>query len=64
MKKRILAIGAILALVVVLVVPAVALAADDPDTEVSGDISAELELTAPGDIDLPPLVVPLDTSFN
>lgn len=50
MKKRLVAIGAALALVAVLVVPAVAMAGNT--TQIGGNISAELELTAPGDINL------------
>ncbi len=49
---RILTIAGALALVAVLAMPMAAMAAENDSTEVSGDISVELELTAPGDIDL------------
>ncbi len=54
MKKKILTIGMVLALVAVLVVPMAALAAD---TDVSGTIAGELTLTPPAAVTLPSLTI-------
>jgi hypothetical protein len=62
--KKILAIVGVLGLMAALAVPMAALAADNGTTEVSGNVTAALELTAPANITLGAMVIGVNTGTS